>query len=301
MLGIIVTLVAALGGQAERIPVVLTTDCGTEVDDQWALTHLALSPRIALRAVVTTHAPGLTSERSAQVAREVLGRLRLENPPPVVAGSPVALADRSTPRRNRGVERILDATKDGTKEKPVIVLAIGAATDVASALLTDPSLPDRIEVVAMGFDRWPQGGDPWNVKNDVRAWQVVLDSRVKLVVGDEAVCKRDLAMSAAMARGLTGNGGRAGRALSDDLEHWFSAHPDLARDKTGDSTTWPIWDEVTVAHLLGLTEVREVPRPTLRDDLTFDHSSPRGTISWVTKVKRDPFWSDFATVLRAPR
>ena len=57
------------------------------------------------------------------------------------------------------------------------VLVLGAATDVASALLTDPGWADRISVVAMGFDGYPRGGDPWNVKNDPIAWRILLDSQ----------------------------------------------------------------------------------------------------------------------------
>ena len=36
-------------------PVILTTDCGADMDDQWALAHLVLSPEFDVRAVVTTH------------------------------------------------------------------------------------------------------------------------------------------------------------------------------------------------------------------------------------------------------
>ncbi len=39
------------------------------------------------------------------------------------------------------------------------VLAIGAATDLASALLLDPTITERLEIVAMGFDGWPGGND----------------------------------------------------------------------------------------------------------------------------------------------
>ena len=31
----------------------------------------------------------------------------------------------------------------------------------------------------MGFDGYPEGGDPWNVKNDSVAWRVLLDSRAR--------------------------------------------------------------------------------------------------------------------------
>ncbi len=55
--------------------VVLTTDIGAEVDDQWALAHLAVAPEIELRGVVTTHAPRLAvpaAHTAARVARDVL-------------------------------------------------------------------------------------------------------------------------------------------------------------------------------------------------------------------------------------
>ena len=49
-------LMTALG---RPVPAVLLTDCGAEADDQWALAHLALSPAVGLRGVVTSHAPSL--------------------------------------------------------------------------------------------------------------------------------------------------------------------------------------------------------------------------------------------------
>jgi hypothetical protein len=75
-----VTLMAgALGLMplAERRPVVLTTDIGTEVDDQWALAHLALSADLDLKGIVTTHAPNLAApaaETSANYSRASPGR-----------------------------------------------------------------------------------------------------------------------------------------------------------------------------------------------------------------------------------
>ena len=116
---------------------------------------------------------------------------------PVVAGSGAPLADPKTPRAGDGVDLILRESKLGSGgRKPGQSSSSGAATDIASAAPDRPvSWPDRIDVIAMGFTRWPEGGDPWNVKNDVKAWQVLLDSRVSLVVGDEAVCKQDLRMT----------------------------------------------------------------------------------------------------------
>ena len=53
---------------------ILITDCGAEMDDQWALAHLLLSTELDLRAVITTHASSirLSSARSAEEAAEVI-------------------------------------------------------------------------------------------------------------------------------------------------------------------------------------------------------------------------------------
>ena len=49
--------------------VVLSTDCGTEMDDQWALALLALSPAFDLRAVVGAHAANLAAPAVETAAR----------------------------------------------------------------------------------------------------------------------------------------------------------------------------------------------------------------------------------------
>jgi inosine-uridine nucleoside N-ribohydrolase len=171
---------------------------------------------------------------------------------------------------------------------------IGAATDAASALLIDPSLADRITIVAMAFDTWPEGHDPWNVKNDVKAWQVLLESRAPIVVGDTNVTRRHLAISRKKAHDLLHGHGAAGAFLADLVQDRLDQHGDVVQSVTGSREAWPIWDEVVTAHLLGLTKTETHPRPALRDDLTFDHSQPHGTIDWITAVDSDRLWSDLA-------
>ncbi|MGC8785785.1 MAG: hypothetical protein ACP5RN_15570, partial [Armatimonadota bacterium] len=53
---------------SELIDVLLSTDVGAEMDDQWAIAHLTLHPRVNLLGIVTTHTPYQTAQRSAEVA-----------------------------------------------------------------------------------------------------------------------------------------------------------------------------------------------------------------------------------------
>jgi inosine-uridine nucleoside N-ribohydrolase len=305
-----IVLACALAGLGwadgpKRRSVVLTTDCGAEVDDQWALAHLALGDAWDLKGVVTTHAPNLrapAAESAAQAARAVLGVLK-RDATPVFAGSSLPLESGDRPRPNAGVDFLLEQARGRSPEDRLTVLVIGAATDVASALLVDPSWADRVELVAMAFDGWPDGGDVWNVKNDVRAWQVLLRSRAPIVVGDIRVTRKSLAMTAARAHTLGLDETPAGRFLVAMLTDWLARNAPLARRVTGADQTWPIWDEVTTAHLMGLTRTEARPRPRLRDDLTFDHRASEGTVEWVTAIDADRLWAALVHGLRraAPR
>lgn len=294
-----------------RRAVVLTTDCGADMDDQWTLAQLMLAPELELRGVVTTHAPGLAApaaETSAQVVREVMAHLpvAVRARPPVFAGSSVPLpsvpiAGRTQARPNAGVRFLIEQSRAFSARRRLAVLVTGAATDVASALLLDPQMGDRIEIIAMGFEKWPEGGDSWNVKNDVQAWQVLLQSRAPIVVGDAAVTRRDLAMTRTGARALFSHRGAAGRYLAGLLEAWLDRDPEFCRRVTGHSDTWVIWDQVVLAHLLGLTTSKTVARPLLRDDLRFEHSPPltvaaartNAPLVWITGIERRQLWEHF--------
>jgi inosine-uridine nucleoside N-ribohydrolase len=284
-------------------PVILTTDAGCEVDDQWALAHLLLlhdEGAIDLLGIVTTHAPNLkppAAETSAAVAREVIAVLKPRSPPPVVAGGSVPLESIERPRHNPGAETIVEASRMFGPERRLTVIAIGAATDVASALLLDPRTAERVEVVAMGFEGWPRGGDPWNVKNDSLAYRVLLASGVPLVIGAADVCVRHLTLDEEAAREKTTAGGSAGDYLQGLLRGWLEHETELCRQYTG-RRAWPIWDMVTVAYVLGLAPAEERPRPRLLADLTFDLENDQGKLRWVTGVDEEGLWDDFSARLR---
>jgi inosine-uridine nucleoside N-ribohydrolase len=271
---------------------ILTTDCGAETDDQWALAHLLLSTNLDLQAVITTHASSirLSSARSAEKAAEVIRHVlpARASSLPVVAGSSEPLQDAKTPRENAGVDLLLRLSKDFSKSRRLIVFAIGAGTDVASAILNDPSVSDRITVVAMGFIDWPNGGDFFNVKNDPLAWQVILNSDVPLVIGSGAAAKRGLKLTRAEAAALMRSHGPTGEYLYSQFDDWLTREPKVVAPQT-----WVIWDEIVVAYALGLARGREVPRPQLQPDLSFSHPETTKRITWLDEIDTEQLWRDF--------
>jgi len=222
------------------------------------------------------------------LAGEVLDLLPLTSRPPVIEGANRPLADGGS-RSPSGADFIVEQARDHTTSDRLGVLIIGAATDVALALLSDETLGDRIEIIAMAFDGWPTGHDSFNVRNDPMAWDIVLRSRAPITIGDADVTLRQLAMTRQHAQELLGDCEPGGPYLVRLLNEWLDAHPILVQQVTGNADSWPVWDQVVVAHLLGMTSIETFPRPSLRDglgdDLGFDHHEVTDrAIDWITDI-----------------
>lgn len=109
--------------------------------------------------------------------------MKMKDLPPIFEGASLPLADSKTPRPNAAVDFTIESSRKFSKSNRLIVLAIGAGTHVASAILKDPTIVDRIRVFGMAFKNWADGGEEYNVLNDVKAWQVMLQSDLPVVVG----------------------------------------------------------------------------------------------------------------------
>ena len=287
---------------ADRVDVVVVTDIGAEVDDQWALAHMALSPEIDVKGVVTTHAPNLSepaAEASARFANELIAKFPAKVRPKVLVGSSKPLTDPGKTLPGAGADFLIEQSKGYGGSRRLIVVITGAATDVASALIAEPTWADRVTVVAMAFNEYPKGTDPWNVKNDPIAWRLLLDSRVPIVVGDAGITRKHLRMTPDRAHTLLATLPDPATALLSRFDSWIAQNAKLAESDTGSAIVWPIWDEVTTAHLLGMTKVETRPRPRLRNDLTFDLDNPKGTIDWVTSIDEGRLWTDLVAKIKA--
>lgn len=284
----------AYGADAQRLSVILSTDCGTEIDDQWAVICLAISPQINPLGFIGNHARnGVTGAKAREAILDVLEkRLGRSDHPPVLAGSDGPLSAPDQPNDNEGVRFLVEQSKRFSPTDRLNVLIIGSHTDVASAIIADPTIVQRIRVIMMGMYSWPHGNDEWNVKNDPQAARIVFNSGVPLVVGCSEVCIRDLSLTTEECDALVGDIGSCGAWLA----HSFAQFPGRL-DYQG-RKVWPIWDCITCAYLLGFVTVTEYHRPKIGPDLLFDHAEPSGQMTWIERVDTQRFWTHFTANLR---
>ena len=277
-------------------PVILSTDVGNEIDDQWVVVYALTNPQVEVLGIVSAHAPTVSPPAAHTTYRILVdvveNRLGMQSHPPLFEGASLPIEDRTVPRVNEGVNFIIQTSRRFSPDNRLTLLAIGAVTDVASAIIKDPTIVNRVRIVDMGFTKWPEGCDEFNVANDIKAMQVVVDSGAPLVIGCADVCKAHLALSLAQAKELVSTHGPVGEWLWDDFQAWYYRVVKPIR-KDDFSRPWIIWDNVVLAYILGMTTQVEYPRPRLGDDMTFEPIRTDKTITWITSVDEKRLWADF--------
>lgn len=291
------TSAAAFGDETTkaRIPVVLSTDVGNEIDDQWAIVYLLLQPRFKVLGIMSAHAPSITApagDTSHRILVDVVeNRLGMRRHPPLIAGGSLPMEDAKTPRSSSAVTFLIEKSRGFSRAAPLTVLMIGAATDVASAILIDPTIADRIRVIQMGFTD-EHGGEEFNIANDVHAAQAILGSNVPLVIGPGNVCRASLSLTFDQARDMISSRGAIGAWLWEEYQAWYFRYVKPLRVNDF-SKPWVIWDNITLAYVLGMTEQHTSSRPKLRDNMTFDPVKTERVVTWITDVDEKRLWSDF--------
>ncbi|MEM8781592.1 MAG: nucleoside hydrolase, partial [Planctomycetota bacterium] len=173
------------------VDAVLDTDTYNEIDDQFALAYMLLSPeRIKLEAVyaapfVNEHrgadTPGVGMSQSYDEIERVFARMG-RGEVSVFRGSEAWMADVGPVRSAAAgdlIERAMARDADGP---PLYVVAIGAPTNVSSALALRPEIAERIVVVWLGGQPrdWPHTWE-FNGQQDRAATRWLLDCGVPLV------------------------------------------------------------------------------------------------------------------------
>lgn len=177
---------------SHRIDAVLDTDAYNEIDDQYAISYLLKSDdRICCEAIYAApfynkrlvRDPEEGMERSYEEIRKVV-RLcgRADLLPRILRGSPQYLKNEKTPVDSPAARDLIARAKRHDAENPLYVVGIGAITNIASAILLDRSIIDRMVVVWLGGHalHWSDTRE-FNMVQDIAAARVVFGSGVALV------------------------------------------------------------------------------------------------------------------------
>jgi purine nucleosidase len=277
---------------AGHIRMVLDTDTYNEIDDQFALVYALLSPeRMTCEAIYAAPFHNQRSSgpedgmlRSYEEIGRVLERLGRAPDGLVYHGSRAWLPAIDQPVPSAAVDDLIARAR--SDDGPLYVVAIGAITNIASALLAAPDIAERIVVVWLGGQPigWHHTRE-FNLSQDQLATRVLLDSGVALVrIACINVAEHLRTTQAEMERFVKGQG-----AIGDYLFEIFSGYHDqhYARSKE-------IWDIGPIAWLVepAWVETTLVHSPILTTEQTWSFDSQRHLIRDARVVRRDPIFAD---------
>jgi len=213
---------------------------------------------------------------------ERLGRSGLDD---VFHGSAAWLPDSGEPVRSPAADDLVArAMTEGAG--PLYVVAIGAITNVAAAILQAPEIIGRIVVVWLGGNPtyWRHTSE-FNLNQDMRASRLIFDCGVPLVhVPCINVTEHLKTTQAEMAQFVKGRG-----AIGDYLFDIFSAYYEdhYARSKE-------IWDLGPLAWLVNPDWIESalIQSPILSSERTWSFDPHRHLIREVYRVNRDAIFRD---------
>lgn len=281
-----------------RIDVVLDTDTYNEIDDQFALVYLLRSPeKLNLKAIYA--APFFNSRSTSpedgmeKSYEEILRLLKftgdMDMAEHTFKGSRNYLPDENTPVVSPAAEHLAKLAANYSEENPLYVVALGAITNVASAILMDPSIANKIVVVWLGghaehFHHTKE----FNMMQDVAAARVVFSKAPIVQLPCMGVVSAFAFSSMELEYYLRGKGELAEYLLDITLEH-MNEHPHPA------VFSKPIWDVTAVAWLLNDDDRFMLWKHTSQLMPQYDHHYSEDIsklMTYVYHINRDELASD---------
>jgi purine nucleosidase len=277
------------------VRLVLDTDTYNEIDDQFAVVYALLAPeRLLVEAIYAapftndrSTGPGDGMEKSYAEILRLLERLNVRNQGFVYRGSTGYLTGRTAPERSPAALDLVARAMASPEDDPLYVVAIGAITNVASALLIEPEIINHIVIVWLGGNpvHVPQVHE-FNLGQDPHASQVIFDSGVPLIqIPCLGVASHLLTTKVELEGAIAGR-----NPISDFLYQRFCEY-------SRDHFAWAkeIWDISTIAYLLDETWIPTMlaPSPVLTGDLTYAPPPPnRHEIRVAWFVRRNEVFKD---------
>ena len=272
--------------------VILDTDTYNEVDDQFALAYAMLSPeRIELLSV--NAAPFLNDrstspldgmEKSYQEIFKIMHLVDPDSKIPVYRGSVDYLVSKDEYQPSDACDNIVNTVM--SSDEPIYIVAIGAITNVASAIIKCPEVARRAVLVWLGGTalHLPSARE-FNLMQDVMAAQVVFDSGIRMVqVPCEGVCTEFHTTIPELEHYLRGK-----NQLCDYLI-------DIVATYVPNTFAWSkvIWDVTAVAALVrpDTLDMVEIPRPIVTDNSNYATDWARPHYLYVRHISRDKLFAD---------
>jgi len=174
---------------AQKQRVIIDADTGNEIDDVPAVSYALMTDNIDII--------GLTAEQwnryevcgqntmleSWELNNRILKSLKKDHIPSL-KGAEIMVGKQwsmEPPRKSDASDFIVKNARESKKDEKLIIICTGAVTNVASAIMIDSTIVDKIAVYFIGttynFERKAISKNEFNVRNDLNAFDLLLNTK----------------------------------------------------------------------------------------------------------------------------
>jgi Inosine-uridine nucleoside N-ribohydrolase len=253
--------------------VIIDTDAKNEADDQYAIVHALLSPKLDNVGFIAAHygTEEGSVDRSYAELEKIFDLMHFNKDGMLYHGANVAMQNEYIAENSEGARLIInEALKDD--ERPLFVLFLGSLTDLASAYLLEPRIAKRMTAIWIGGGPYPCGGNEYNLWNDINAANVVFSSSIELWQIPQNAYKQ-ASVSLAELEYRVRPHGEIGKYLFEQLDE-FNNSEGVRKSSYFTGEKWILGDSPAIGLLLyeDCSNYKWQQAPRIAADMTYVHN-----------------------------
>ncbi len=252
-------------GFAQKAKFIIDADTGNEMDDLYAIVRVFDEDEVELQGLISAHFnnPQLVTDlmwnsystknintlQLSQVENERLLKeckmKHIPHPPGCekMVGYSWGYYEGAQVPRSQGVDFIIEMAKKASPENKLNVVCLGAVTNAATAILTEPSIVPNIRLFILNMkynvERKVWNKNEFNTRNDLNATDIVLNHKdLELIV-----------IPASVAGALTFNRTDTRQRLAE-YDNAVSRNLSTRWDKVSAGDSWIMWDLALIEAIL---------------------------------------------------
>lgn len=281
----------------KKLRMVLDTDTFNEIDDQFALIYALLSKeKLNVEAVYAapffnenSSGPEDGMLKSYDEILRILDMMKISSDGFAFKGSTDYLTSESLPQENDAVDDLIKKAMKPS-DSPLHVLGIGASTNIASAIIAEPEIVDKIVIVWLGGHayHWPIDNNEFNLKQDPAAAGTLFNCGAKMIhipcLGVTNILRTTIPEMKCNVKGK----GELGNYLFEIFTNYMKKFPDKK------AASKVLWDIAAVAQLINPEWVptKTVNSPVLAENNVWKFDEARHKIQTAYTINRDAVYRD---------
>jgi inosine-uridine nucleoside N-ribohydrolase len=240
--------------RAQPTRLIIDADTANEVDDAFAIARALLEPNFKIEGITSAQwhtqdrAPNDTVGLSQMMNEEILSLMKKTNIPHPM-GSNIPLVNQQRPQVSDAAELIIQKAHESQKNEKLTIVTLGPNTNVASAVLMDPTIIPKLKCCYLGLWHNP-AENTWNKRefntnNDPNALDLLLNTKeLEFEVMTASTSKALVFDKQAVDRAFKGKGG-----IRDYLVNRWENYDRFWQKSDPEKRQWTMWDVAIIEAL----------------------------------------------------